>query len=213
MFKAGRPRQKFVSKLAWAVDGATDVLDIGTDQRFAKELRALEPMLAGKAYKAAGYRPSLTYGAYNCDLDLDVCAIDLPDRSVDCVLCIEVLEHCGDPVRAARELQRILRPGGALFLTVPFIASYHGHQASQSGSHEDFPDYWRFTHQGLEKLFAGFDELDVAPLDGPLETRVRWTPLIRFVDRFPLRQLLDRFDWPQPGRATTRHMVTGRAAG
>ncbi len=211
MFKAGRPRQKFVSKLEWAIDGAADILDIGTNQRFAKELRKLEPMFEGKGYKAAGYQPSLTLGDYNCDLDLDLCAIALPDRSVDCVLCIEVLEHCGDPFLAARELQRILRPGGALFLTVPFIASYHGHKASQSGSHEEFPDYWRFTHQGLEKLFAAFDELEVVPLDGPLETRVRWTPLVRIVDRFPIRQLLDRFDWPQPGRATTRHMVTGRA--
>lgn len=213
MFKAGSPRQKFVSRLAWALDGAIDVLDIGTNQRFAKELQTLEPMFEGKAYKAGGYAPSLTYGAYNCDLDLDVCAIALPDRSVDCVLCIEVLEHCGDPFTAARELQRILRPGGSLFLTVPFIASYHGHKGSQSVAHDDFPDYWRFTHQGLEKIFGGLDELEVMPLDGPLETRVRWTPLVRFVDRFPLRGLLDRFDWPQPGKATTRHVVTGRKPG
>ena len=60
MFKAGRPRHRFVSKLEWAIDGATEILDIGTNQRFAKELRALEPKFAGKAYKAAGYRPSLS---------------------------------------------------------------------------------------------------------------------------------------------------------
>ena len=210
MYSAGNPWRTFTSRLATALDGAVDVLDIGTDQRFSKELRALEGMFGKARYVAAGFRPEMKFGAYNCDLHLDVCAIEQSDDSYDAVICLEVLEHCADPFAASRELLRILRPGGALFLTVPFLTGYHGHPDSGSGSHSEYPDYWRFTHQGLARMFSDLDDLEVTPLDGPLEFRFRMTPAVRLVDRFPLRQLLDRFDAPRPGKATTRHLVTGR---
>ena len=210
MISAGKPWKLYQERLKWALNGANDVLDIGTDKRFSKELRTLRQLFDEKRYLAAGFQPSDQYGDDNCDLDLDVCAIDLPDASFDCVICIEVLEHCADPFIAAKELQRILRPGGALFLTVPFLTSFHGSTGVQTGAHGAFPDYWRFTHQGLEKMFAGMDELKVMPFDGPIEFRVRSTPLVRFVDKQPLRGLLDRYDWPAAGKSTTRHLVTGR---
>lgn len=210
MITAGRPWAIFQTKLCWALEGAKDVLDIGTDQRFSKELRPLQRLFEGKNYKAAGFRPRMTFGEYNCDLDLDVCSIELPDESFDCVICLEVLEHVAHPFAAARELERVLRPGGSLFLTTPFLTGYHGHLASASGSHDDFPDFWRFTHQGLERLFSHLDELEVAPLDGPVEFRLRTTPLVRLIDRWPLRRIVDQLDRPVPGKATTRHLVMGR---
>lgn len=210
MYSAGKPWQTFETRLRDALDGATDVLDVGTDQRFSKELRPLERIFDGKSYLAAGYHPADRFGAYNCDLHLDVCEIAQPDASFDCVICLEVLEHCVDPFAAARELVRILRPEGRLFLTVPFLTSYHGHQGSQSGAHDDYPDFWRFTHQGLERLFGGLEELQVTPLDGPVEFRLRATPVVRVIDKFPVRQLVDAIDRPRPGKATTRHLVTGR---
>lgn len=207
---AGRPLKRFTDALAESLEGAIDVLDIGTEYRFRKELRPLKRLFEGKNYKAAGFRPKMDFGEDNCDLDLDVCAIDLPDASFDCVICLEVLEHVADPFAAALELQRILRPGGSLFLTVPFLHPYHGHQDSSSGSHDSFPDYWRFTHQGLQKLFGDLLHLDVVPLNGPIEFRLRYTPLLRWIDKTPVRQLVDAVDRPRAGRATTRHMVTGR---
>jgi SAM-dependent methyltransferase len=207
---AGRPLEVFRAALAKSIDGETDVLDIGTEYRFRKELQPVKHWFKDKNYVAAGYEPRMDFGEDNCDLDLDVCAIDLPDASFDCVICLEVLEHVADPISAARELQRILRPGGALFLTVPFLHPYHGHKESKSGSHYEFPDYWRFTHQGLQKLFASLREIDVIPLNGPIECRLRYTPLIRWIDKTPIRQMIDAIDRPQAGRATTRHMVTGR---
>lgn len=210
MYSAGRPWLTFQARLREALDGATDVLDIGTDKRFSKELRPLERLFDGKTYRAAGYHPDYKFGSYNCDLDLDICMIDQPDNAYDCVICLEVLEHCVDPFGAARELERILRPGGWLFLTVPFLTGYHGHETSQSGAHGDYPDLWRFTHQGLERLFGALDEVVVTPLDGPLEFRLRMTPLIRVIDRFPLRGIVDALDRPRRGKATTRHLVTGR---
>ena len=207
---AGRPLQIFRAGLAKALDGATDVLDIGTEHRFRKELAPLESWFKDKNYKAAGYQPRMDFGDYNCDLDLDACQIELPDASFDCVICIDVLEHVADPFAAALELQRVLRPGGALFLTVPFLNGYHGMMDSKSGTHSDFPDYWRFTHQGLQRLFGNLRDLEVTALNGPIEFRLRFSPLVRWIDRAPLRQLIDHFDHPRLGGTTTRHMIVGR---
>jgi SAM-dependent methyltransferase len=71
---------------------------------------------------------------------------DLPveDGAFDVVLCTQVLEHCDDPAQAVRELRRVTRPGGRV------LASTHGVQVY----HPSPVDYWRWTHEGLRRLFA-----------------------------------------------------------
>lgn len=49
----------------------------------------------------------------------DIQAIDAPDASFDTVVSCETIEHVPDPALAVRELARVLRPGGRLFLTTP----------------------------------------------------------------------------------------------
>lgn len=49
---------------------------------------------------------------------LDIEQIDEPDASYDVVLCREGLMLVPDPARAAREIRRILRPGGRVAITV-----------------------------------------------------------------------------------------------
>lgn len=51
----------------------------------------------------------------------DVTALTLETGSVDALLSFEVLEHVPDYAAALREFLRVLRPGGALLLTVPFL--------------------------------------------------------------------------------------------
>ena len=48
----------------------------------------------------------------------DLEQIDEPDRSFDVVLCREGLMLVPDPARAAREIERVLRPGGRLAVAV-----------------------------------------------------------------------------------------------
>lgn len=207
MIRSGASLELFARLLRESVAGANSVLDVGTSQRFAKELGPHRELLTAHGYRAAGFRPE-PMGDDTSDLDLDVQAIALPDDSEDCVICLEVLEHVPDPFQAARELVRIIRPGGRLFLTVPFLTSYHG--KGDTPDHAGYPDFWRFTHQGLQHLFRDLDDLQIHPVTGPIESRLRFFRMDRLLDAFPVRQLLDRFDRPSLGRMTIRHIVTGR---
>jgi SAM-dependent methyltransferase len=209
MIRRGKAFRLLERLLREAVTGAHEVLDIGTSQRFAKELAPHRAVLEGKNYRAAGFRPE-DLGQDTCDLDLDIQDIALPDESQDCVLCFEVLEHVRDPFKAASELLRILRPGGALLLTVPFMTGYHG--KGETPDHSGYPDFWRFTHQGLAALFASLDGLQIHPVTGPIETRLLLLRASAIVDAFPLRQILDRYDTATCGKLTIRHIVTGRKA-
>ena len=49
----------------------------------------------------------------------DALALPFPDGSFDRIIAAEVLEHIPDDRRALRELQRVLRPGGTIAVTVP----------------------------------------------------------------------------------------------
>lgn len=49
-------------------------------------------------------------------------ALPFPDDSFDNVCCIEVFEHLFAPEQTAREILRVLKPGGSLIATVPNVA-------------------------------------------------------------------------------------------
>ena len=51
---------------------------------------------------------------------------DLPDRSLDVVVCMSVLEHLWEPDQALTHFRRLVRPGGVLAVNVP---SWRGKRA------------------------------------------------------------------------------------
>jgi SAM-dependent methyltransferase len=53
------------------------------------------------------------------DRTMDLERLPHPDGSLDLVLCSHVLEHVRDDVQAARELARVLAPGGLALVQVP----------------------------------------------------------------------------------------------
>ena len=54
----------------------------------------------------------------------DVESLSFPDERFDLVVSLDVLEHVNRPVSAVHELRRVLRPGGQLLMTVPFVPEY-----------------------------------------------------------------------------------------
>jgi len=62
----------------------------------------------------------LKYGCENARFEVAPAdAIPLADASVDGVWSFEMLEHVWDPVAALREMVRIVKPGGFVFVTSP----------------------------------------------------------------------------------------------
>lgn len=96
------------------------------------------------------------------DLRADLGALPLRDESVDGILCEMVLEHVPDPSATTDEFRRVLKPGGRLFVAVPFLWPYH---ASPD-------DYWRWTASGLERQLAAFERIDSGASGGPTTTLV-----------------------------------------
>lgn len=68
--------------------------------------------------------------------------LPLADGSVDNVLCNQVLEHVFEPTAFLSELRRVLRPGGQLVVTVPFVWD----------EHEQPYDFARYSSFGLRYL-------------------------------------------------------------
>lgn len=53
----------------------------------------------------------------------DMQHLELPEGHFDFVIHSDTLEHVPDPVQGLRECRRVLRPGGALLLTIPLLPS------------------------------------------------------------------------------------------
>jgi SAM-dependent methyltransferase len=69
----------------------------------------------------------------------------------DVVICTQVLQYIASPTDAIRELHRILRAGGMLLLSVPFIEK----------DYSDLSDRWRFSKRCLRDLLNAFKRVEV----------------------------------------------------
>ncbi len=158
------------------------IVDVGGGERFQKWLAPYKSLFAHADYKTLDYSK-----ASGADVVGDIHAIPLPDASVDAVICASVLEHVKDPMKAMGEIQRILRPGGVLFLHVPSTYPYHARKGV-------YPDYWRFFDDTVTLMLEGFSKSEVVKRGGyftalsffvPLQHRARFLldPLARVLDR------------------------------
>jgi SAM-dependent methyltransferase len=198
----------FFRRIRWNLKGV--VVDLGCGSMpYRDDIVALDCEYIGVDW------PNSSHGvAPDISSDLNA-GVDLPDASADAVMSVSVLEHLHNPKTMLMESWRILKPGGLLFIQVPF--QWHVHEAPF--------DYYRFTHHGLEKLLAeaGFEDIEVTAncgfwstwilkfnyqstrwIRGPrplrLLARLMLTP-IWLLDQ-TLAPLLDRIDF-NPGEAAS----------
>lgn len=88
---------------------------------------------------------------------LDSHAIPFENETFDAVVAQAVLEHVLDPVQCVREIWRVLRPNGLVYVETPFMQQVHGGRY----------DFTRYTFLGHRRLLRCFDELDSGIVAGP----------------------------------------------
>jgi SAM-dependent methyltransferase len=92
----------------------------------------------------------------NIDIFSSIEKIPREEGTFDGVICIAVLEHVENPDRCVREFYRVVKKGGFVVASIPFLQP----------EHKVPTDYQRYTRDGICYLFEsnGFVVDDVAPL-------------------------------------------------
>lgn len=108
--------------------------------------------LGGHKIKPAGSFNISSFNFNKCCLNInsekgadivgDGAAIPLKTESFECVVLSEVLEHVRAPQNVMKEVHRVLKPNGKVFITVPFMYRIHA----------DPYDYGRYTDQFWKEL-------------------------------------------------------------
>lgn len=97
-------------------------------------------------------------------LNIDVSREKIPfeNENIDVILAMAVVEHLENPFFAAREIERVLKPGGILFMAVPNIFSMRSKfkflfSGNLKGYESGNNHISIFTKSIRNKIFEGFD--------------------------------------------------------
>jgi len=92
----------------------------------------------------------------------DVCSAfpDWMQGRYDAVIALAILEHVYDPPAAIQNFRLALKPGGRLFLYVPWMWRYHAPRNLM------FQDYQRLSRDGLASALRDFEDVTLYPLRG-----------------------------------------------
>ncbi|MBI3893026.1 MAG: class I SAM-dependent methyltransferase [Candidatus Wallbacteria bacterium] len=158
----------------WKKDTGAKVLDIGcNDGTISSQLLGLGVKVCGLDLSEESARMAVEKGI---DARVGNAREKLPyeDGGFDAVFAGEIIEHLYDPEAFMRDVRRILKPGGAVVLTTPNLASLGNRMRLLFGRYpklmspylsEGMGDHIHmFTVETLERLFVktGFFQNDIA---------------------------------------------------
>lgn len=127
------------------VPRGSTVLDVGCATGYlAEALTARGCAVDGIEYDASAAekaRPHLGHLVVGDLVTMDL-ARELGDRRYDVIVCADILEHLPDPVDVLRRLVTLLRPGGAVVISIPNVAHGSLRLALLQGR-------WTYTETGL----------------------------------------------------------------
>lgn len=141
---ARRGLRKEIARMAPSLEGR--LLDVGCGQKPYRELFNVDEYL-GLEIDRDDNR-----GTKAADHYYDGKRMPFENDRFDAALCNQVLEHVFDAPAFLAEIHRVLRPGGKLLLTIPFVWN----------EHEKPWDFARYTTFGVRHLLeqSGFDVLE-----------------------------------------------------
>lgn len=87
----------------------------------------------------------------------DIGALPFRRGSFDVVLSTQTLEHVSEPHAVVQEMAALLKPGGRLYMTVPFLGD---------PLHQEPYDFYRYTKYSLSHLLekAGLSPVSISPI-------------------------------------------------
>jgi len=128
-----------IKKFANKVSVEAKILDVGCGNRPYRSIFK-SPFYEGIDIEGGGHVDKEKI----VDKFFDGINIPYPDQQFDIIICTQVLEHTLDPKKLVKEMNRVLKTQGKVFITVPFVCNEH-----------EIPyDFRRFTRYGLEQLLT-----------------------------------------------------------
>ncbi len=180
----------FREKVTRIITEKKTVIDIGGTFRIDKKRNnRLNPENAWIAdllkEKGTDYKILDYVDTYHPDIVGDIQDLPFKENSQEAIVCLAVLEHVENPIKAAQELYRVLEEGGMCLVYVPFLYYYHAHKGY-------YGDYWRFTEDGLRFIFKPFKTFEISNVRGPVETLIRLSPLGRWRAMCSIGYVIDK---------------------
>ena len=148
----GREIELLFDRVAQAAGRRTPrVLQVGSRSLVSDRNERNWRGLVAKRFGARAHFVGLdAFGGTNVDCVADISsdprtlAARLQEAEFDLVVCRHVLERTRQPTRAARNVERLLRPGGLAYVSAAWSQAFHATP----------DDYWRFSLSGLLLLFG-----------------------------------------------------------
>lgn len=197
MIKAITLFRKYLSPPDTSFESEIKIRGVWTEKNLARVLAssADKRILNIGSSSAKTYKNiiNLDIGPYSgVDVVADGKKLPFKENSFDIVLIEMVLEHVDEPEKVISEASRVLKRGGKLYISIPFVFAFHG-------SPNDFN---RMTLEGLKRRIEnnGLRVKESGVLSGPSSTlsqvlRYYFAMLLSFNNDVLFSFMLNIFGW------------------